>query len=116
MSATAKQALSELSTIGVDISEDVFHVVGFDRDGTIVLRREIKRLALVPTFAKRNGVLCHSSHEKELPVGLCISYLRLVRATPLHAQECRASARAHEGLARLELPRLADTATFDRAE
>lgn len=42
----------ELSTIGVDIGKDVFHLVGFDPDGKIVLRRKIKRLALVPIFEK----------------------------------------------------------------
>ncbi len=52
MSATSKQAPSELSSIGVDIGKDVFHIVGFDPDGRIVLRCKIKRLALVPTFEK----------------------------------------------------------------
>ena len=38
--------------IGVDIGKDVFHLVGFDADGKIVLRKKIRRLALVPTFEK----------------------------------------------------------------
>ena len=43
---------SQISVIGVDIGKDVFHLVGFDADGKIVLRKKIKRLALVPTFEK----------------------------------------------------------------
>ena len=43
-------ALAGLTTIGIDIGKDVFHLVGFDGNGTIVLRRKIKRLALVPVF------------------------------------------------------------------
>ena len=38
--------------IGIDIGKDVFHLVGFDVDGKIVLRKKIKRLGLVPTFEK----------------------------------------------------------------
>ena len=42
----------ELSVVGVDIGKDVFHIVGFDPDGKIALRRKIKRHALVATFEK----------------------------------------------------------------
>jgi len=44
--------LCELAVVGVDIGKDVFHLVGFDDDGTLVLRKKIKRLALVATFEK----------------------------------------------------------------
>lgn len=44
------EGLSDLSVIGVDIGKDVFHLVGFDREGNRVLRRRIKRLALTATF------------------------------------------------------------------
>jgi transposase len=44
--------LSELAVVGVDIGKDVFHLVGFDDDGTLVIRKKIKRLALVTTFEK----------------------------------------------------------------
>ncbi len=40
------------TVIGIVIGKDVFHVVGFDADGKIVLRRKIKRLALADTFRK----------------------------------------------------------------
>ncbi|WP_073201159.1 IS110 family transposase [Roseovarius marisflavi] len=44
--------LSELAVIGVDIGKDVFHLVGFDDGGNLVLRRKVKRLALTATFEK----------------------------------------------------------------
>ena len=50
MANTTRTELPAFSSIGVDIGKDVFHLVGFDRSGQIVLRRKIKRLALVSTF------------------------------------------------------------------
>ncbi|MGI9436243.1 MAG: IS110 family transposase, partial [Geminicoccaceae bacterium] len=50
--ATKSEAPSQMSVIGIDIGKDVFHLVGFDADGKIVLRKKIRRLALVPTFEK----------------------------------------------------------------
>lgn len=44
--------LSNLAVVGVDIGKDTFHLVGFDTDGQLVLRRKIKRLALSQTFEK----------------------------------------------------------------
>ena len=44
--------MSNLHVIGVDIGKDVFHLVGFDDDGKVVLRRMIRRLALTDTFKK----------------------------------------------------------------
>jgi transposase len=41
-----------LSSIGIDIGKEVFHIVGFGTDGKIAFRRKIKRLALVETFKK----------------------------------------------------------------
>jgi hypothetical protein len=49
---TAKQSVSALSSVGIDIGKTVFHIVGFDTDGKIVLGRKIKRLALIATFEK----------------------------------------------------------------
>lgn len=56
-----------LTVIGVDIGKDVFHLVGFDHDGNLVLRRKIKRLSLVATFEKLPRCLvgmeaCLSAH------------------------------------------------------
>jgi transposase len=50
MSKRKSEDLSDLSVVGVDIGKDVFHLVGFDPQGTLVLRRRIKRLALTATF------------------------------------------------------------------
>jgi hypothetical protein len=52
MNAKAETAVPVLSSIGIDIGEDVFHLVGFDAKGKIILRKKIKRLALAETFKK----------------------------------------------------------------
>jgi len=41
-----------LSSIGIDIGKEIFHVVGFGTDGKIAFRRKIKRLAPVETFRR----------------------------------------------------------------
>ena len=40
------------TSIGIDIGKEVFHIVGFDLEGKIALRKKIKRLALEQEFAK----------------------------------------------------------------
>jgi transposase len=42
----------DLVVIGGDIGKDTFHLVGFDSAGSVALRKQIKRLALKPTFEK----------------------------------------------------------------
>ena len=42
--------ISNLAVIGVDIGKEVFHLVGFDDGGKLVLRKKIKRLALISEF------------------------------------------------------------------
>ncbi len=50
MSMKKVEDLSKLAVVGVDIGKDVFHLVGFDDVGTLVLRQKVKRLALTATF------------------------------------------------------------------
>ena len=50
MSAKANTTIPSLTSIGIDIGKDVFHLVGFGEDGQIAFRRKIKRLALAETF------------------------------------------------------------------
>ncbi len=52
MRAKKTEQIEDLAVVGVDIGKDVFHLVGFDRNGQLVLRRHIKRLALIATFEK----------------------------------------------------------------
>ena len=52
MTRTPQLPTTDLASIGIDIGKDVFHLVGFDTAGELVLRRKIKRLALVSTFEK----------------------------------------------------------------
>lgn len=40
------------ASIGIDIGKDIFHIVGFDTSGKVVLRRKFKRLALESELAK----------------------------------------------------------------
>jgi transposase len=52
MATKSQRNVPSLSSIGIDIGKDVFHLVGFDPDGTIAIRRKVKRLALIPTLEK----------------------------------------------------------------
>ncbi len=45
-----RATVDNLTALGIDIGKDVFHIVGFDSDGQIVVRRKIRRLALIKTF------------------------------------------------------------------
>lgn len=46
MCAKKTGSIEDLAVVGVDIGKDTFHLVGFDRSGQVVLRKQIKRLAL----------------------------------------------------------------------
>ncbi len=46
----AKNEFDELMSIGIDIGKDTFHLAGFNQAGQRVLRKQVKRLALVATF------------------------------------------------------------------
>ena len=48
----ANSKINELMSIGIDIGKDTFHIVAFDLEGHLVLRKQIKRLALIATFEK----------------------------------------------------------------
>lgn len=48
----AKKDFVELMSFGIEIGKDTFHIAGFDLSGLSVLRKQIKRLALVSTFEK----------------------------------------------------------------
>jgi transposase len=52
MATTSNRNTFALTSLGIDIGKEVFHLVGFDPDGKIVLRRKIKRLALVSELEK----------------------------------------------------------------
>lgn len=48
----AKNKIDELMSIGIDIGKDTFHIVAFDQEGQLVIRKQIKRLALPAVFEK----------------------------------------------------------------
>ena len=67
MTSRSSKNPSELSVIGIDIGKNVFHLVGFDGDGEIILRRKIKRAALISTFERLSRCIvgmeaCLSAH------------------------------------------------------
>jgi len=43
MTPTSKQNNFPLASVGIDIGKEVFHLVGFDLDGKIALRRKIRQ-------------------------------------------------------------------------
>lgn len=52
MDTDSNTPTAALTSVGIDIGKDAFHVVGFGPDGKIAFRRKIKRLALADTFRK----------------------------------------------------------------
>jgi transposase len=52
MTSDPGQPAQIFASIGIDIGKDVFHIVGFDAHGKIVLRKKFKRLALESELAK----------------------------------------------------------------
>ena len=64
---TGTVVVQTFTSIGVDIGKDVLHIVGFDAEGRIALRRKIKRLAFESEFAKLSPSIvgmeaCLSAH------------------------------------------------------
>lgn len=59
--------MSEITTIGLDLAKNVFHVVGCDARGKVVLRKRLSRRQVRPWFAKQRRCLvgleaCGSAH------------------------------------------------------
>lgn len=52
MTSDHGQPAQTFASIGIDIGKDVFHIVGFDVGGKVVLRKKFKRLALEAELAK----------------------------------------------------------------
>ena len=57
----------QISTIGIDFAKRVFQIHGVDRDGNIVLRRQLRRAQVLSFFAKLPPCLvgmeaCGTSH------------------------------------------------------
>lgn len=68
MSSKKKEIRIEaLMSVGIDIGKDVFHLVGFDPAGNVVVRKKIKRMALEKTFEELPSCIvgmeaCLSAH------------------------------------------------------
>jgi transposase len=44
--------MSQVSVLGIDLAKQIFHVVGLDDTGNVVLRKRIPRSALMPFIAQ----------------------------------------------------------------
>jgi transposase len=67
METKTEQAVPDLMAIGMDIGKEVFHLVGFGRDGKVAFRKKIKRLGLADVFRKLSPCIvgmeaCLSAH------------------------------------------------------
>ena len=50
---TKQTSQATISTIGIDIGKNSFHVIGFDERGAIVLRQKLSRSQVALRFATR---------------------------------------------------------------
>ena len=50
MKAKTETTTASLAVVGVDIGKEVLHLVGLNTDGTIALRRKIRRFSLKDVF------------------------------------------------------------------
>ena len=59
--------MNEVVTIGVDLAKNVFQIHGVDAEGTVVVRRQLRRRQMLPFFKKQSACLvgieaCATSH------------------------------------------------------
>ena len=59
--------MNKITTIGLDLAKNVFHVIGLDRNGQVVKKRRLKRAQLGPYFANLPHAVvgmeaCSSAH------------------------------------------------------
>ncbi len=57
----------EITTIGLDLAKNVFQVHGVDDEGTVVIRRQLRRSRVLPFFKKLGPCLigieaCATAH------------------------------------------------------
>lgn len=49
---TTKTSQVTISTVGIDIGKNRFHIIGFDERGALVLRQKLSRSQIAERFAK----------------------------------------------------------------
>jgi len=52
----ARKATDQVTTIGIDIGKNSFHLIGFDGAGDIVLRRKLSRSRVIVRLTNDHGV------------------------------------------------------------
>ena len=81
-----KNDIDGLMSVGIDIGKDTFHLVGFNHEGELVLRKKIKRLALEQVFEKLPRCVvgmeaCLSAHFVSRSLRKPVSYTHLTLLT-----------------------------------
>ena len=87
--------MTQISTIGLDIAKHSFAIHGFDAEGKMALKKDLKRAQVVPFFAKldprRVGLAaCASVHHwarVETPLDI-YSYIPYVPPRPPRTGSC----------------------------
>lgn len=84
--------MTQITLIGMDTAKRVFHVVGIDRRGTFVWRRQLSRARLLPTLAQQapcRVVLeaCAASHHWARQIGALGHTVQLI--APQHVKAYR---------------------------
>ena len=90
---TKSQAVQAFASIGVDIGKEIFHLVGFDLEGKIALRKKVKRLALEQEFQKLAPSIvgmeaCLSAHFVSRMLDLVITVASYASGQ-IHVGECK---------------------------
>ncbi len=62
-----------MTTIGIDIGKNSFHLIGLDDAGNIVLHRKLSRSQVIVRLANLQGVMSPSGHKQKSSVGLGMS-------------------------------------------
>jgi len=57
-SENEEETVNEITTIGLDTSKQVFHMVGLNQAGKVTLRKQLSRQRLLPFFAQSHYRQC----------------------------------------------------------
>jgi transposase len=50
-------SIMSITTIGIDLAKNVFHVHGVDAAGTVVVRKSLRRRQMIPLYSKLSPCL-----------------------------------------------------------
>ena len=61
----ARKATDQVTTIGIDIGKNSFHLIGLDDAGNIVLHHKLSRSQVIVRLANLQGVMSPSGHNRK---------------------------------------------------